>query len=78
MRVLSLSLSVLLLVGLVSAQQRRPNVVVLYGDDVGYADLGCYGAEKIPTPNLDRLASQGLRFTDGHCSAATGTFRFEH
>lgn len=73
MRVLSLSLSVLLLVGLVSAQQRRPNVVVLYGDDVGYADLGCYGAEKIPTPNLDRLASQGLRFTDGHCSAATCT-----
>ena len=73
MRVLSLSLSVLLLVGLVAAQQRRPNVVVLYGDDVGYADLGCYGAEKIPTPNLDRLASQGLRFTDGHCSAATCT-----
>lgn len=73
MRVLSSSLSVLLLVGLVTAQQRRPNVVVLYGDDVGYADLGCYGAEKIPTPNLDRLASQGLRFTDGHCSAATCT-----
>jgi arylsulfatase A-like enzyme len=73
MRASSLSLSVLLIAGLASAQQRRPNVVVLYGDDVGYADLGCYGAEQIPTPNLDRLASQGLRFTDGHCSAATCT-----
>jgi len=64
--------SLLLLAGL-AAQARRPNVVVIYGDDVGYGDLGCYGAEKIPTPNLDRLASQGLRFTDGHCSAATCT-----
>ena len=52
---------------------KRPNVVIIYGDDVGFGDLGCYGAEKIPTPNLDRLASQGLRFTDGHCSAATCT-----
>ncbi|MEZ6037179.1 MAG: arylsulfatase [Planctomycetota bacterium] len=56
-----------------AAQQRAPNVVIIYGDDVGYGDLGCYGAEKIPTPNLDRLAAQGLRFTDGHCSAATCT-----
>ena len=52
---------------------RLPNVVIIYGDDVGYADVGCYGAKKIPTPNVDRLASQGLRFTDGHCSAATCT-----
>ncbi len=57
----------------VVAQDARPNVVLIYGDDVGYGDLGCYGAEKIPTPNLDRLAKAGLRFTDGHCSAATCT-----
>ena len=50
-----------------------PNVVLIYGDDVGYADLGVYGAQLIPTPHLDKLASQGLRFTDGHCSAATCT-----
>ncbi|MFK7740073.1 MAG: arylsulfatase [Planctomycetota bacterium] len=56
-----------------SSADTRPNVVLIYGDDVGYADLGCYGATKIPTPNLDRLASQGLRFTDAHCSAATCT-----
>lgn len=51
----------------------RPNVVFIYGDDVGYGDLGCYGAKLIPTPNLDKLAGQGLKFTDGHCSAATCT-----
>ena len=55
------------------AGQDLPNVVIIYGDDVGYADVGCYGAEKIPTPNVDRLAEQALRFTDGHCSAATCT-----
>ncbi len=51
----------------------RPNVVIIYGDDVGYGDLGVYGATQIPTPHLDGLASEGLRFTDGHCSAATCT-----
>ena len=51
----------------------KPNVVIIYGDDVGFADLGCYGATKIPTPNLDKLAQQGLRFTDAHCAAATCT-----
>ena len=51
----------------------RPNVVIIYGDDVGYGDLGVYGSERIPTPNLDALANSGLRFTDGHSSAATCT-----
>ncbi len=59
---------------LVSARAaERPNVVLLYGDDVGYADLGAYGAKLIPTPHLDKLAAESLRFTDGHCSAATCT-----
>lgn len=51
----------------------KPNVVIIYGDDVGYGDVGVYGSEKIPTPNLDRFAAEGLRFTDGHCSASTCT-----
>ena len=51
----------------------KPNVVIIYGDDVGYGDLGCYGATKIPTPNLDRMAAEGLRFTDAHCAASTCT-----
>jgi len=51
----------------------RPNVVIIYADDAGYGDLGCYGATKVKTPNLDRLARQGIRFTDAHSSAATCT-----
>ncbi len=50
---------------------KKPNVVIIYGDDVGFGDVGVYGSEMIPTPNIDKLASEGLRFTDGHCSAAT-------
>jgi len=51
----------------------RPNIVLLYADDIGWGDLGCYGAKVIPTPNLDRLASQGVRFTAGYCTSATCT-----
>ena len=51
----------------------KPNVVIIYGDDVGFGDLGAYGAKLIPTPHLDQLAKESLRFTDGHCSAATCT-----
>lgn len=51
----------------------KPNVVIIYGDDVGYNDVGAYGCEKIPTPNIDKLAARGLRFTDGHASASTCT-----
>ena len=68
---LTLALAALLAAGAPAAE--RPNVVIIYGDDVGYGDLGAYGAELIPTPNLDRLAGEGLMFTDGHCSAATCT-----
>ena len=51
----------------------RPNVIVVLASDVGYGDLGCYGARHVATPNLDRLAEQGCRFTDAHSSASTGT-----
>lgn len=50
-----------------------PNIVLLYADDIGFGDLGCYGAKAVKTPNLDRLASSGVRFTDAHSSAATCT-----
>jgi arylsulfatase A-like enzyme len=56
-----------------SAAPAQPNVVIIYGDDVGYGDVGAYGASMIPTPNIDQLAAEGLRFTDGHCTAATCT-----
>ncbi len=50
-----------------------PNVVILYADDLGFGDVGCYGAKTIPTPNIDRLAASGLRFMQGHSTAATCT-----
>ncbi len=51
----------------------KPNIIILYADDVGYGDLGCYGATAVKTPNVDRLAREGLRFTDGYASSATCT-----
>lgn len=50
-----------------------PNVVLILADDIGYGDLGCYGATAICTPNVDRLAAGGIRFTDAHAVAATST-----
>ncbi|MFG0256054.1 MAG: arylsulfatase [Rhodopirellula sp. JB053] len=56
-----------------AASGDRPNIVVIMADDLGYGDLSCYGATSIKTPNVDRLASEGLRFTNGYCSASTCT-----
>jgi arylsulfatase A len=47
----------------------RPNVVLILADDLGYGDLGCYGATKIKTPNIDRLANEGMRFTDAYATS---------
>lgn len=51
----------------------KPNIVLVYVDDLGYADVGCYGAVGVETPNVDLLAKNGLKFTDAHSSAATCT-----
>jgi len=54
----------------------RPNILFILADDLGYGDVGCYNPESsIPTPNLDRLAKQGMRFTDAHspCTVCTPT-----
>ncbi|MGI9261455.1 MAG: sulfatase family protein [Woeseiaceae bacterium] len=56
-----------------SATKSSPNIVVFYIDDLGYGDLGSYGAVGIETPNIDKLAANGVRFTDAHSSAATCT-----
>jgi arylsulfatase A-like enzyme len=44
----------------------QPNIIVIMADDLGYADVGCYGCKDIPTPNIDRLAQDGVRFTSGY------------
>jgi arylsulfatase A-like enzyme len=51
----------------------RPNVLVIYTDDLGYGDLSCYGASKLQTPNIDRLAGRGLRFNRAYTTSATCT-----
>ena len=51
------------------ATELRPNIVVILADDLGYGDLGCYGATKVKTPNVDRLAREGRLFTDAHCTS---------
>src|SRR5581483_3282804 len=56
-----------------AAERRRPNVVILLADDVGYGDLSCYGATQVRTPNLDRLAARGMRYVDGHSPSAMCT-----
>ena len=56
------------------AQQKLPNIVFILADDLGYGDVGCYNPEsKAPTPNLDRLAAQGLLFTDAHSPSTVCT-----
>lgn len=53
-----------------AAPAEQPNIVVIFIDDMGYADIGPFGATAYPTPNLDRMAAQGRRFTDFHTSSA--------
>ena len=47
-----------------------PNIVMIYCDDLGYGDIGCYGAKKVKTPHIDRLAAEGVMFTDFHTAAS--------
>lgn len=51
----------------------KPNIVLIYADDVGFGDLSCYGATRVTTPNVDALAGEGIRFLNAHSAAATST-----
>ena len=50
------------------AQQKKPNIIYIYADDLGYAEIGAYGQKKIKTPNLDKLAKEGMKFTQHYTS----------
>lgn len=55
------------------AEVRKPHVIVIMADDLGYGDVSSYGATTFETPHIDRLAAEGLRFTSGYCTASTCT-----
>lgn len=74
--ILLFALVSILLIGCQTKQKeelQKPNVVIIYLDDLGYGDLSCYGATNFKTPNIDALAEGGIRFTDAYASSATCT-----
>jgi arylsulfatase A len=78
LRFVSLSFPILLgamfsAVPVVQAATRTPNIVIILADDLGYGDLSCYGHPTIRTPNLDRMANEGMRFTDFYVAACVCT-----
>lgn len=52
------------------SNQVKPNIIYILADDMGYAELGCFGQEKIETPNIDQLAAEGMRFTNHYSGQA--------
>ena len=55
---------------LTQGAEPMPNVIFLLTDDLGYSDVSCYGATKVKTPHIDRLAAEGIKFTDFHTAAS--------
>ena len=52
-------------------KKEKPNILLIFVDDLGYGDLGCYGSTLVPTPNIDKIAATGIKLTDGYASSAT-------
>lgn len=73
MRYMACAAALLLAFAPTTSAAERPNVVILFADDLGYGDLGCYGSPTIKTPHLDRMATEGLRFTDFYSAAEVCT-----
>ena len=73
-RTIAVIFLVLLISASISAQQNiKPNIVLIYTDDLGFGDISCNGFSAIQTPNIDKLAKEGVRFTNAHATAATCT-----
>ncbi len=68
-RLLILVLVAIVILGSFARAASPPNIVLIYTDDHGYADLGCYGSKRIKTPRIDRMAAEGIRFTDFYAAA---------
>ena len=59
----------LIITAKMSAQNEQPNIIFIFADDWGYGDLGCYGATEVATPNLDKLAAKGTKYTQFHTTS---------
>ena len=68
-----LSLSLAIPTAMQAQKNELPNVVLIYADDIGYGDLQCYGAKNVETPNVNRLADNGIRFTNAYSAASVST-----
>ena len=68
-KALGLGVATLTVPGCAKPTTRKPNFVIIFTDDQGYADVGCFGAEGFETPNLDRMAAEGAKFTDFYAAA---------
>ena len=67
------ALSLIVLSACEGEGDQAPNILIILADDLSWCDAGCYGNPDVQTPNIDRLAREGLRFTSGYTSAATCT-----
>lgn len=63
----------LMTLGVANAQTQKPNIIIINADDLGYGDISCNGYSKVLTPNVDKVANQGIRFTNMHCTSSTST-----
>jgi arylsulfatase A len=70
---IALLLTIVFTYNCIASNKSKPNIIIIYADDLGYADISCYGAVGVQTPNIDRLAENGIKFTDAHSPAATCT-----
>ena len=66
----TIALPILLSVGAIHAKERKTNIIYILADDIGYGDIGCYGQQYIETPNIDKLAAMGMRFTQHYSGSA--------
>ncbi len=69
MKALLFLLSSVVLLHSASGAESRPNILLIYADDLGYGEIGCYGGKEVPTPHIDSIAANGIRFTNGYVSA---------
>lgn len=72
-KILTVFLSLLATANINAQKSKKPNVLIIYTDDLGYGDLHSYGAKSINTPNIDALANNGLKFTNAYATNATCT-----